>query len=75
VVVDHQDNSASTLIWVVVIILLIGFGVWWWTTHPQTPTPAAPQQNQPALNVNVTVPSGDASNGTTPAPNSTTPAQ
>lgn len=64
----NGDSSANTVLIIVVLVILVGLVIWWFGGLR---APAAPQN--PGLNVDVRLPSGDTTpttttGGTQPAP-------
>lgn len=62
---QNSDSGANTVLLVIILLIVVGFGVWWFTMRNVTTTPA-PQQN-PGINLDVKLPTGDTKSDT-PAP-------
>ncbi len=56
-----NSSGANTVLLVVVIILLVAGGYWWYTHRAAK----APADNNPSINVDVNLPSGDTNTDTT----------
>lgn len=59
---DGNSSGANTVLLVVVIILLVAGGYWWYTNRAAK----APAANNPSINVDVNLPSGDSNTEATP---------
>lgn len=67
-----QNDSANTVLIVIILLILVAFGVWWFTMRGGAVT--APTQENPGINVDVKLPTTTSGTGdsTTTAGTSTT---
>jgi len=58
---QSQSSGLNTVLLVVVILILAGVGYWWFMGRVEAPTE---QQNDPGINIDVTIPAGSDTGGT-----------
>ncbi len=49
-----QNDSANTVLIVIILLILVGFGVWWFTMRGGVVT--TPVQESPGINIDVKLP-------------------